>query len=180
MKTKLKKKMADKKNAVKTKMAVKKAAVKARFAVAALVALDVAALVLCDGCALERADPKARSGTATYTITVTAAGEGSTAYATITDGMMLAADGEGAVTQPSTLTTEQSPDITMPGDALSAGIQAVGHVVGKGIDAYTATHNGASGASGDCPDGNCGTGDCAGGKCLDSAANCPGGNCIDK
>ena len=93
------------------------------------------------GCALERADPAARSNRATYTISVVAEG-GSTATAYITDGLMATADGEGAITQPATLTTEQSPDVTVPGDAVTAGIQAIGHVTGKAIDAYTAKASG--------------------------------------
>ena len=175
MKTKLKAKMAAKKAAVKGKMAAKKAATKAKFAVAAFVALDIAALVLCDGCALERADPAARSNRAIYTITVTAHGDNSTAYTTIQDGLMATADGEGAITQPSTLTTEQSPDITVPGDAISAGIQAVGHVVGKGIDAYSASKN-AEAAK--CEGGNCSEGDCKDGNCT--KGSCPDGNCTDR
>ena len=139
------------------------------------------------GCALERADPAARSNRATYTISVVAEG-GSTATAYISDGLMATADGEGAITQPATLTTEQSPDVTVPGDAVTAGIQAIGHVTGKAIDAYSAKASGekaksqlgsdsVKGASdaGDCPDGNCTTGACTDGSCTTGA--CTDGNC---
>lgn len=127
--------------------------------------LVLAASFLLGGCALERADPAARSNRATYTISVVAR-EGSTAYATISDGLMATADGEGAITQPSTLTTEQSPDITVPGDAVSAGIQAVGHVAGKIIDAKAGKQS-SQPASADaaCPGGNCAPGACADGSC---------------
>ena len=126
--------------------------------------LVLAASFLLGGCALERADPAARSNRATYTISVVAR-EGSTAYATISDGLMATADGEGAITQPSTLTTEQSPDITVPGDAVSAGIQAVGHVAGKIIDAKAGKASQPATADAACPDGNCAPGACADGSC---------------
>ncbi len=124
------------------------------------------------GCALERADPAARSNRAVYTITVTAHGDGSTASAYISDGLMATADGEGSITQPSTLTTEQSPDITVPGDALTAGIQAVGNLAGKAIDAHAAAKNAeaaksAEAASAECPGGNCAPGSCPGGNCQE-------------
>ena len=127
--------------------------------------LVLAASFLLGGCSLERADPAARSNRATYTISVVAR-EGSTATAYITDGLMATADGEGAITQPSTLTTEQSPDITVPGDAVSAGIQAVGHVAGKIIDAKAgkqATQPATADAA--CPGGNCAPGACTDGSC---------------
>ena len=121
---------------------------------------------LLGGCSLERADPAARSNRAVYTITVTAHGDSSTASAYISDGLMATADGEGAITQPSTLTTEQSPDITVPGDAVSAGIQAVGHVAGKIIDAKAGKQaTQAASASQACPGGNCAPGACADGSC---------------
>lgn len=127
--------------------------------------LVLAASFLLGGCSLERADPAARSNRATYTISVVAH-EGSTAYATISDGLMATADGEGAIKQPSTLTTEQSPDITVPGDAVSAGIQAVGHVAGKIIDAKAGKQaTQAASASQACPGGNCAPGACADGSC---------------
>ena len=79
---------------------------------------------------------------------------------------MATADGEGAITQPSTLTTEQSPDITVPGDAVSAGIQAVGHVAGKIIDAKAGKQSSQpASASQACPGGNCAPGACADGSC---------------
>ena len=127
------------------------------------------------GCALARADPAARSNRATYTISVVAEG-GSTATAYISDGLMATADGEGAITQPATLTTEQSPDVTVPGDAVTAGIQAIGHVTGKAIDAYAAkqgTGNGERGTA--CTDGNCTTGACTDGNC--EAGACADGSC---
>ena len=134
-----------------------------------VLAIVFAAAMLFAGCAMERADPAARSNRATYTISIVAK-DGSTATAYIADGLMATADGEGAVTQPSTLTTEQSPDITVPGDAVSAGIQAVGHVVGKGIDAYAASKQN---ATGDCKTGDCKTGNCTDGNCTD----CTDGSC---
>ena len=130
-----------------------------------LLVLLLAACCIVGGCSLERADPAARSNRATYTISVVAHA-GSTAYATICDGLMATADGEGAITQPSTLTTEQSPDITVPGDAVSAGIQAVGHVAGKIIDAKAGKQaTQAAQASQACPGGNCAPGACADGSC---------------
>lgn len=134
-----------------------------------VLAIVFAVAMLFAGCAMERADPAARSNRATYTISIVAK-DGSTATAYIADGLMATADGEGAVSQPSTLTTEQSPDITVPGDAVSAGIQAVGHVVGKGIDAYAASKQN---ATGDCKTGDCKTGNCTDGNCTD----CTDGSC---
>ena len=123
-----------------------------------VLAVLFAAAMLFAGCAMERADPAARSNRATYTISIVAK-DGSTATAYIADGLMATADGEGAVSQPSTLTTEQSPDITVPGDAVSAGIQAIGHVTGKAIDAYSASKakqaGGTACTDGSCTDGNC-------------------------
>lgn len=178
----IKKNAKAKKAAVKAKIAERKAKLKAKFA--ALVALLCVGLL--GGCALERADPAARSNRATYTISVVAEG-GSTATAYISDGLMATADGEGAITQPATLTTEQSPDVTVPGDAVSAGIQAIGHVTGKAIDAYAAKASGEKAKSAvesggvksggvnsptpnsptaaDCADGSCTTGACTDGSC---------------
>ena len=119
---------------------------------------------LLGGCSLERADPAARSNRATYTISVVAH-EGSNVNAYVGDGLMATADGEGAITQPSTLTTEQSPDITVPGDAVSAGIQAVGHVAGKIIDAKAGKASQPATASQACPGGNCAPGACTDGSC---------------
>lgn len=138
----------------------------------AVVGLAITALVMlaASGCAMERADPAARSNRATYTITVNAAG-GSTVTAYVADGLMATADGEGAITQPSTLTTTQSPEITVPGDAVSAGIQAAGHVVGKIVDAKAA--KAADCPSGASPEAGCGNGGCQGGGCID-------GNCAVK
>jgi hypothetical protein len=138
-----------------------------------VLAIVFAFAMLFAGCAMERADPAARSNRATYTISIVAK-DGSTATAYIADGLMATADGEGAVSQPSTLTTEQSPDITVPGDAVSAGIQAVGHVTGKAIDAYSAskasqgTGNGGTGNGGTaCKDGSCKDGNCT--DCTDGS-----------
>ena len=131
-----------------------------------LLAALLVACCVAGGCSLERADPAARSNRATYTISVVAH-EGSNVNAYVADGLMATADGEGAITQPSTLTTEQSPDITVPGDAVSAGIQAVGHVAGKAIDAHAAAKA-----------GNGGTGNGDQGTVADPhAADCPNGNC---
>lgn len=149
-----------KKKAIKAKLAARKKQVKAKFGVASLVAL----LAFVSGCALERADPAARSNRATYTISVVAR-EGSTATAYITDGLMASADGAGAVKQPSTLTTTQSPELTVPGDAVSAGIQAASHLVGKGIDAYTASKQ-ASAAQASAA-AKCAKGACTDGSCVD-------------
>lgn len=129
-----------------------------------LLAALLVACCVAGGCALERADPAARSNRATYTISVVSR-EGSTATAYITDGLMATADGEGAITQPSTLTTEQSPDITVPGDAVSAGIQVAGKLAGKLIDAKTGTASQPASASQACPGGNCAPGVCADGSC---------------
>ena len=129
-----------------------------------LLVLLLAACCIVGGCSLERADPAARSNRATYTISVVAR-EGSTAYATISDGLMATADGEGAITQPSTLTTEQSPDITVPGDAVSAGIQVAGKLAGKLIDAKAGKASQPATADAACPDGNCAPGACTDGSC---------------
>ena len=131
-------------------------------------------LVLLAGCALERADPAARSNRTTYgAISLVASGDGSSCSLTIGDGTIASADGEGAITQPATLTTEQSPDVTVPGDAVSAGIQAIGHVTGKAIDAYAAKASKAEAPSGGEP--LQGEADCANGDCEVDA--CPGGDC---
>ena len=62
-----------------------------------LLAALIVACCLTSGCALERADPAARSNRAIYTITVTAHGDSSTATAYISDGLMATADGEGFI-----------------------------------------------------------------------------------
>lgn len=141
-------------------------------------------LVLLAGCALERADPAARSNRTTYgAISLVASGDHSTVTLTIGDGTIASADGEGAITQPATLTTEQSPDVTVPGDAVSAGIQAIGHVAGKAIDAYATKASKAEAPSGgeplqgeaDCANGDCDVGACPGGDCDVGA--CVDGSC---
>lgn len=133
------------------------------------VALGLAVMGLCCGCAWERSDPAARSNRATFTLSVIAHGDNSTATGYITDGLLATADGEGTITQPSTLTTEQSPDLTMPADALSAGITAAAHIGGKAIDAYSAS-KAASADGGGGPQ-------TANSKLQTSPASCPGGNC---
>ena len=128
----IKKNAKAKKSAVKAKIAERKAKLKAKFA--ALVALLCVGLM--GGCALERADPAARSNRATYTIGVGAEG-GSTATAYISDGLMATADGEGAITQPATLTTGRDGSRRRghgrhPGDRARHG-QGHRRVLGEGI-----------------------------------------------
>ena len=140
-------------------------------------ALFVALLIvagLIAGCALERADPAARSNRATYTISVVAEG-GSTATAYISDGLMATADGEGAITQPARQSAEQSPEVTVPGDAVTAGIQAVGHVVGKGIDAVAASQAAKTQSDAN-PTPTDANAECA--DCKDPAADCK--DCVVK
>lgn len=150
------------------------------------------ALLVVAGCAFDRADPAARSAKSTYgDISIVVSGNNSTANLTIGDGAMAAADGNGGISQPTTMTTTQSPQFSTPAglDPISAGIQAVSYLAGKGIDAYTATHGGGSsnttsttqGCEGGncspetaCPDGNCGT--CSDGSCS-IGGTCEGGNC---
>lgn len=164
-KEKVKARVEAKKAAVKAKVAAKKIRIKSKLGALTVLALM---LSLC-GCAFERADPAARSNRAIYTITVTAHGDNSKASAYIKDGLMATADGEGAITQPSTQSAEQSPDVTVPGDVVSAGIQAVGHVAGKAIDAYAAKQSKDAKAAeavkdcANCTDGSCE--DCV--KCTD-------------
>ena len=94
---------------------------------------------LLSGCAMERADPAARSARATYgAITLVASGAGAKASLTIGDGAFTAADGEGNVTQPSTQTATQNPDLSGAAGGLSpigAGIAAATQIGGKLIDA---------------------------------------------
>jgi len=157
-----KEKLKARRDALRQKLAAKKAAIKGKakrmkklFESACesgvlhllVMAAVLTAAYLLSGCAMERADPDARSNRATYTISVVAR-EGSSATAYIQDGLMATADGEGAITQPSTLTTEQSPDITVPGDALTAGIQTVGSLAGRAIDAHAARSQAAAGCDG--------------------------------
>lgn len=171
MKTDKKTSLKAKKAAVKTRLANRKATIKGKLKGAAVIAM---LLALC-GCALERADPAARSNRTTYgAISVVVSGANSYCTLTIGDGTIASADGEGSITQPSTQTTEQSPDVTVPGDVVSAGIQAVGHVAGKAIDAYSAKKAAEGKDCKDCAAGkdckNCTTGectDCADGECTD-------------
>ena len=143
--------------------------------------LVLAALALAlGGCAFERADPAARSNRANYTITVTATG-GSTATAYISDGLMATADGAGAITQPSTQTTTQSPEFAGGADPISAGIRAIGSVATAGINAYTASKSGAAKTAPDLPAPTAApeaTGDdCADGSCDYDAGDCTGDAC---
>ena len=121
-----------------------------------LMALAIVVALIGGGCALERSDPAARSNRATYTLTVNAS-EGSTVTAYVTDGLLATADGEGAITQPSTQTTTQSPEFA-GADPISAGIAAVSNLGGKAIDAYAAKGAGddAKTAAGGCEGGDCG------------------------
>lgn len=137
----------------------------------------IAALAALTGCAFDRADPSARSARTTYgAITVTVSG-GSNCTVTLGDGAMAAADGDGTVSQPTTMTTSQSPTFQTPAglDPVSVGINAIATIASKGIDAYTATKvsksNAAAGKD-DCPGGNCS--ECTDGSCQDA---CEGGNC---
>lgn len=101
-----------------------------------VVLLVGAIALLFGGCALDRADPAARSARATYgAISVVVSGDGSTCNLTIGDGALAAADGDGTVSQPTTQVTTQSPQITAPGDWISAGIGGLVNLIGKGIDA---------------------------------------------
>lgn len=139
--------------------------------------LVLAAAAALAGCgSLDRADPSARSARTTYgAITVTAT-DNSTCTVTLGDGALAAADGDGGISQPSTMTTTQNPSLTMPGDLVTAGISGITSLVGKGIDAYAARGTSAAKTStvtAECPDGNC-TIECANGECQDGG--CTDGN----
>ena len=138
-----------------------------------MMAAAAAVAAILSGCALERSDPAARSSRCTYgAITVTAGGEGSTAYITFAEGAgsaLAAADGEGGVTQRTDQSAEQNPELTGGMDPVSAGITAAGKI---GVAAIGAA-GGSSG--GDCKGGDCGEGACPGGDCGEGA--CPGGDC---
>ena len=175
--------LLERKEAMEKRLKAKKEKVLAKLkgsrpgdAIIELVAmLAAAAFVLavmglcCCGCALERSDPAARSNRATITLSVIAHGDNSMATGYITDGLLATADGEGAITQPSTQTAEQSPDLTVPGDALSAGITAAAHIGGKAIDAYSASKAASADGGGEPQTANS--------KLPTSPASCPGGNC---
>lgn len=137
------------------------------FSVAAALSI---ALFFCGGCALERADPAARSNRAIYTITVTAHGDSSTASAYITDGLMATADGEGAITQPTTQTTTQNPEFSGGLDPVTAGINAVAGVAREGIKAY-ATGKKDAGCK-DCEPGAGASDGCEGGACTPDGEVC--------
>ena len=144
-----------------------------------LIACAVAALL--SGCgSIDRADPSARSARATYgaiTITVT---DSSTCNFTLGDGALAAADGNGGISQPSTMTTTVSPQFTTPAgfDPVSMGINGIVTLAGNGIDLYgvklqadAAKQNQQQNQNGACPDGNCG--DCSDGSC----GPCADGKC---
>ena len=136
-----------------------------------LLAALALACALGGGCSFERADPAARSNRATYTITVSRC-DNSTVTAYVRDGLMATADGEGAITQPSTQTTRQDPEFA-GADPVTAGINAAAHLGGKAIDAYAGKSSDAKSAKGDGSGGECGTGECSDGAC------CTGGECSD-
>ena len=138
-----------------------------------IIALPLVA-VFC-GCALDRADPAARSARATYgAISIVCSGENSKCTLTIGDGALAAADGNGEVSQPTTMTTTQSPSFALPAgcDPITAGINAISYIAGEGIKAYAGKKNTASQTNGQatntetCPDGNCG--ECVGDGCSEA------------
>ena len=134
--------------------------------------LILAALAALDGCGtFERADPSARSARASYTFGNIQADHGSTVNVTIGDGAMAAADGDGAVSQPTTTTTSVPTTFQTPAalDPVSMGISAIATLAGKGIDAYTATQQAtAATAKPECTGGSCSEPtQCSGGACSD-------------
>ena len=152
-----------------------------------LVILCICALT---GCALERADPAAKSARATYgAVSIVVSGDNSTATISLGDGAFTAADGDGDVKQDSTLTTRQDADMSGPvaaANPITAGINAVANVATAGINAYVQTHNKkdmsasgnsvkvpATGTSGDdCPDCEPSSEECEGGTCSPTATEC--------
>jgi len=131
----------------------------------------VVASVVLAGCALDRADPAARSARATYgPITITVYDNSKVSFK-IGDGALAAADGNGEISQPTTMTTTQSPQFTTPAglDPVTAGIQAISYIAGKSIDAYAWKQSGKPSTQ---------QGGCAGGDCEDSPS-CPDGSCGD-
>ena len=139
-------------------------------AILALFALigAIGTLAFLAGCA-EVADPAARSNRATYTITLSVGGDGSTGTAYITDGLMATADGEGAITSDAKQTQKPSTEITGGLDPIAAGIGAAAKL---GVAAINAASGGKACASGDC--GECGS--CKGGSCSEGGT-CEGGSC---
>ena len=94
---------------------------------------------LLSGCAMERADPAARSARATYgAITLVASGAGAKASLTIGDGAFTGGEAYEALNNASTQTTTQNPDLSGAAGGLSpigAGIAAATQIGGKLIDA---------------------------------------------
>jgi hypothetical protein len=100
------------------------------------------AVSLLTGCALERAEPAAKSARTTYgAISIVVSGDNSYCTYTMGDGAMTAADGDGATAQTTKQASTQNPEFSGATDPVSAGIQTVGKVAVAGIDAYTATHS---------------------------------------
>lgn len=130
----------------------------------------VAALIAVAGCGtFERADPSARSARSSYTFGNIQADNGSTVKITLGDGAMAAADGDGAVSQPTTTTTSVPTSFQTGGlDPVSLGISAIANLAGKGIDAYAARQKAQAANDANCPNGNC-----------SEAADCPNGNCSE-
>ena len=118
------------------------------------------AIVTLAGCGtFERADPSARSAKADYVFGNIQLDNGSSLTINLGDGAMAAADGEGAITQPTTTTTSVPTTFQTPAaiDPVTAGIQAVTSLASKGIDVYAARQQQAASAKPqDCTDGQCG------------------------
>jgi hypothetical protein len=145
------------------------------------------------GCAfdLPTADPAARSARAAYGDLTINASEGSTVNITLGDGALAAADGDGEVSQPTTMTTTQSPSFSMqfPAgmDPLSAGINGIVSLTSKGMDVYAAKAAreaaivNAAGAAGaakpECTGSSCSDKPCTGSACSDKP--CTGAACTD-
>lgn len=118
----------------------------------------IAAAAALSGCGtLERVDPAARSARASYTFGNIQADNGSTVKITLGDGAMAAADGDGAVSQPTTTTTSVPTTWQTGGlDPVTCGISAIANLASKGIDAYAANPKAAATPKvADCPDGGC-------------------------
>ena len=132
----------------------------------------VVALAALGGCGtLERDDPSARSARSSYTFGNIQADNGSTVTITLGDGALAAADGDGAITQPSTTTTSVPTMFQTPAalDPVSMGISAIATLAGKGIDAYAAKQQAtAAMAKPDCSGGSCAEpNQCSGGACSE-------------
>ena len=150
-------------------------------------ALSLLAASCLGGCALERADPAARSARASYgAISLVASGDHSTCTLNIGDGASTLADGEGAIHNPSSFTTTQSPEFSGSADPVTAGITAIGRVATAGINAYAAksgaktavADTAAKSAAADSVPGDTSPGSCTGDDCSYSGdADCTGGDC---